>query len=41
MKTPNLSEAAATGILDTLKAKKEVLAKEKRLGVTGGFAFGP
>jgi hypothetical protein len=41
MKTPNLSEAAATGILDTLKAKKEVLAKEKRLGITGGFAFGP
>ena len=41
IKTPNLSEAAALGILDTLKAKKEVLAKEKRLGVLGGFAFGP
>jgi len=41
IKTPNLSEAAALGILDTLRAKKEVLAKEKRLGVMGGFAFGP
>jgi hypothetical protein len=41
LQSESFTEASGAAMLDTIKAKKDALALQKRQGITGGFAFGP